>query len=210
MASKLPYMVTPGKLTKILNKIPDASVPTNFNGDFLGTVLGFPGGNQRQFISWAKKCGFLGSDGTPTQLYKNFRNRNLKGVSMAEALRIGYKELYIRNEYCHKLDRTKFIQLVSEATGSPHDNSTVKAIAGTFFNAKPFADFESTNEPQENTEDEVDLSKSRKEDYNGEDSDKKNIKLGLNYTINLVLPKTDDPAVFKAIFTSLKENLLDD
>jgi len=34
------------------------------------------------------------------------------------------------------------------------------------------------------------------------------VDLRLSYTINLVLPKTDDPAVFNAIFKSLKENLL--
>lgn len=32
--------------------------------------------------------------------------------------------------------------------------------------------------------------------------------LNLSYTINLVLPKTDDPAVFNAIFKSLRDNLL--
>lgn len=33
-------------------------------------------------------------------------------------------------------------------------------------------------------------------------------KLGLSYNINLILPNTDDPKVFNAIFKSLKENLL--
>jgi hypothetical protein len=34
------------------------------------------------------------------------------------------------------------------------------------------------------------------------------IGLNLAYTINLVLPKSDDPAVFNAIFKSLRDNLL--
>jgi hypothetical protein len=34
------------------------------------------------------------------------------------------------------------------------------------------------------------------------------VGLNLSYTINLVLPKTDDPAVFNAIFRSLRDNLL--
>ena len=33
-------------------------------------------------------------------------------------------------------------------------------------------------------------------------------KLGLSYNINLILPNTDDPKVFNAIFKTLKENLL--
>ena len=36
----------------------------------------------------------------------------------------------------------------------------------------------------------------------------KNIGFSLGYTINLNLPATSDPAVFDAIFKSLKENLL--
>jgi len=34
------------------------------------------------------------------------------------------------------------------------------------------------------------------------------LKFNLSYTINLNLPKTDDIAVFNAIFRALKENLL--
>ena len=34
------------------------------------------------------------------------------------------------------------------------------------------------------------------------------VKFGLSYQINLVLPKTDDIAVFNAIFKSLKDHLL--
>lgn len=203
-------MSTPGTLEKILNKICDASVPENFNGDFLGTKLGFKGGGQRMFISWAKKCKLLNTDGKPTQLYINFRNPQFRGGAMAEALKEGYTELYSRNEYAHNLSRQDFTKMVSEVTGLPHDNSTVKAIVGTFFNAMKFADFEATNEQRieetsnpifENAERESNISINRKSNK---------LNLGLNYTINLVLPKTEDPAVYKAIFKSLKENLLDE
>jgi len=34
------------------------------------------------------------------------------------------------------------------------------------------------------------------------------LQLNLAYTINLVLPKSDDVAVFNAIFRSLRDNLL--
>jgi hypothetical protein len=204
----LPYMASAGTLPKILNKISKASVPENFNADFLGTKLGFPGGNQRAFISWAKKCSFLNSDGTPTQIYKNFRNPDYQGLAMAKALRNGYSEVYVRNEYCHELERKPFTKLISEITGSPHDNSTVKAIVSSFFNAKEFADFEAKSST---------INKKKTEESKKESNPEKiiipkrenRVNLGLNYTINLVLPKTDDPAIFDAIFKSLKDNLLD-
>jgi len=214
MAINLPYMVSSGTLTKILNKICDASIPENFNGDFLGTKLGFPGGNQKAFIPWAKKCKLLGEDGTPTQLYKDFRNPKYRGVSMASALKKGYEELYIRNEYAHDLSRPDFLKLVTDATGLAHDTSTVKAIVASFFNAKEFADFESTVKKEDNNTQVDDNNKTAPKEISSEvihkSIQKKQIELGINYTINLVLPKTDDPAIYNAIFKSLKDNLLND
>jgi len=210
--SNLAYVNAPGALPKILNKICEAAVPESFNSDFLGTKLGFPGSSNRTFISWAKKCELLNTDGTPTQIYKNFRNPSYRGIAMAEALKKGYSELYIRNEYAHELTRKDLIQLVSEITGSPHDNTSVKNIVASFWNTKEFANFDAKHqvkeqsvkkeETKENSNDSDQTSK--QENQNGK------VNLGLNYTINLVLPKTDDPAIFDAIFKSLKENLLNE
>ena len=212
--NNLAYMASPGTLPKILSKICEATVPENFNGDFLGTKLGFKGGNQKSFISWAKKCGFLNSDGTPTQLYKNFRNPSSRTESMAEALRIGYSDAFERNEYANDLDRKNFTKLISEITGNPHDNSTVKNIVSSFFLAKDFADFEKKSSSADVPSDiPIELESSQPKPQTKEiphQSSKKNLNLGLSYTINLVLPKTDDPAIYNAIFKSLKENLLNE
>jgi hypothetical protein len=212
MSSNLAYMNSPGTLPKILNKICEASVPESFNGDFLGTKLGFPGGNQKTFISWAKKCEFLNSDGTPTQIYKNFRNPSFRGAAMAKAMKIGYEELYTRNEYAHELARKDLLKLVSEITGNPHDNHTVKVIVSSFWNAKEFADFDvkatakTENKPTEKAKPNATVEIPQKPIT----THSSKLNLWLNYTINLVLPKTDDPAIYDAIFKSLKENLLDE
>src|SRR5690606_11984835 len=99
MSKELPYMATAGTLPKILDKIIEASVPESFNYDFLGTKLGFTGGNQRTFVSWAKKCGFLTQDGTPTPIYKNFRNPDSRGASMAQAIRIDRKSTRLNSSH---------------------------------------------------------------------------------------------------------------
>src|ERR1700733_14482868 len=101
--ANIPYMSSPGSLPKILQKIKDAGTPETFSSDFLSTKLGFKGGNNRTFIPWAKKTKFLTSDGTPTQLYKKFRNPSSAKSALGEALKEGYAELYSRNEYCHDL-----------------------------------------------------------------------------------------------------------
>ena len=73
----------------------------------------------------------------------------------------------------------------------------------TFFNAKTLADFEGT---MSNTDEMPEKSP----DVKNEEQPTKQLKIGLNYTINLVLPKTDDPSIYNAIFKSLKESLLRD
>jgi hypothetical protein len=200
----IPYMSAPGSIAKILEKIKDAGTPENFNGDFLSTKLGFKGGNYRTFISWAKKTGLLNSDGTPSQLYKSFRNPTTSKTSLARAIKNGYSELYSRNEYCHDLDKKAFKGLVMEATGESHDSKVVELIVSTFFKAKSLADFETKSNEAETGEQVVETNR----DTDTIDANRKKINLGLNYTINLVLPKTDDPSVYNAIFQSLRENLM--
>lgn len=202
-SNNIPYMALPGAIPKILDKIKNAITPENFNSDFLATKLGFKGGNARTFISWAKKIGFLNSDGTPTSLYKSFRNPVSSKISLAEGLKKGYAELYSRNEYCHDLDKKDFKGLVMEATGEAHDSRVVELIVASFFQAKTLADFEARNQGHE-------TQKTEKSEKVEESSPPKGFSLGLNYTINLVLPKSDDPSVYNAIFKSLKENLLKD
>uniref|UniRef100_Q479V9 DUF5343 domain-containing protein n=1 Tax=Dechloromonas aromatica (strain RCB) TaxID=159087 RepID=Q479V9_DECAR len=200
----IPYMSAPGAISKILEKIKEAGTPDNFNADFLSTKLGFKGGNYRTFISWAKKTGLLNGDGTPTLLYKSFRNPTSSKSSLAQAIRNGYTELYSRNEYCHELDRKAFKGLVMEATGEAHDSKVVEVIVSTFFNAKALADFDS----RPGDESRVELKVEKQLELDDEKTHHKRVHLGLNFTINLVLPKTDDPAVYAAIFQSLRESLL--
>jgi hypothetical protein len=211
MSAEIPYMAAAGSITKILEKIKEAATPESFSGDFLKTKLGFNGGNYLTFISWAKKCGLLTADGTPTQLYKQFRNPSSSGASLAMALKQGYSELYSRNEYCHDLDKKAFKGLVMEATGDSHDSGRVEKIVGTFFNAKTLADFDSKLQIKNSkTDEDVIIPKKEETAHQSTNSNTKPKTIGLSYTINLVLPKTDDPAIFNAIFKSLKDNLLND
>lgn len=201
--TQIPYLPNSGNITKILEKIKQAETPTNFNPDFLGTKLGFSGGNNRMFIPWAKKARLLNDDGTPTSLYKQFRNNKTSKTSLATALRNAYSELYSRNEYCHELDKAAFKGLVLETTGDSENSAKVKMIVATFFNVKEMADFESKpTEPEIADEDEKPETPEKPYQIK--------TKLGLNYTINLTLPKTDDPSVYDAIFKSLRENLLNE
>lgn len=195
-----------GLTKKILEKIKLAATPERFTQDFLATELGFSTGSARAFIPLAKRLGLIASDGTPTDLYRQFRNTNqaVSKAAMARGIKACYSDIYSRNEFAHSLSKQDLEGLVVEMTGLEKGNSTVGAIVGTFEAIKGFAEFSAGNESLKNSkEDVVEKPPARQNNVEAEE-----IKLGLAYTINLVVPKTDDVAVFNAIFKSLRENLL--
>ncbi len=202
--SKLPYVPGYGNISKALTAIQRASTPDRFTQDFLSTKLGLPGGSPKPVIPFLKRTGFLGSDGTPTELYTRFRNPAFAGAAAAEALRIGYAPLYEMNEYAHELSDKDLKGLVVQATGSEPNAVVVKSTVGSFKALKEFADFDAATQPAAAAEGvsgdgELPPSSPQGQLLGG---------ISLGYTINLHLPATSDVAVFNAIFKSLREHLL--
>jgi len=213
MADNPPYMFGYGTIPKVLNKIKAASSPPRFTQDFLATKLGFPGGTAKPIIPLLKRIGFLGSDGIPTELYKQFRGtpRESKNA-MGKAIKTGYSELYLRNEYLHDLPDEELRGVVVSATGLESDSRLVDAICGTLKALKSFAAFDDVEEDDVTPSTEsvplpATLSHSAPPaslslTHEG------GLGMNLSYTINLNLPPTTDINVFNAIFKSLRENLL--
>ena len=121
---------------------------------------------------------------------------------MAKAIRKGYPQLFERNESAHKMSKKDLEGLLVQITGLEKNNTTLRSIVGTFEALKLFAQFGEEEKVAEGPKEE------EKEKPTSEEGPTGELKLGLAYTINLVLPKTDDVAVFNAIFKSLRENLL--
>jgi hypothetical protein len=212
VADRLPYVNAYGVISKTLEKIKSAATPPRFTLDFLATKLALKGGSARPVIPFLKRVGFLGTDGSPSELYKQFRNPTHSGSAAAKALKIGYSALYEMNEYAHDLPEKELKGLIVQATGGEPESSTTRAIVGSFKALKAAASFsaddtdeeedsESTEDPEENGDAEGKTSRSRDEGV-------EKLKLGLSYTINLNLPATSDVAVFNAIFKSLREHIL--
>jgi hypothetical protein len=206
--SALPYVTSPGNIDRALTSIKHAAVPEKVSQDFVKTMLKVPGGSGDQMTSYLKKIGFTAADGSPTDLYKKYRNPAQSGSAVAAAIRIGYAPLYLRNEYMHELPDDALLGLITEETGQAHDSGPVKMVSACIKHLKLFADFEQVNEP------------ARPKFAIGQGSDMppqvpaetpvspQSFGLNLGYTINLNLPATSDPEVFNAIFKSLKEHML--
>lgn len=200
----LPFMTGYGRIKTALEKIQTAATPERFTQEYLADTLGMKGGSARPVIPYLKRVGFLGTDGAPTEIYKEFRNDSKRGSAAARALRKGYNPLFEMNEKAHELSDNELKGLIVQATGAGKGTSTVKAIVGSFKALKAFASFkvlpEGTDAKEEQVEDEAVREQER--DSAGAES------IRLSYTINLNLPATSDIMVFNAIFRSLKENLL--
>lgn len=210
--ARVPYVMAYGVITKTLDKVIQAATPARFTQDFLATKLAIKGGNAKAVIPFLKRTGFLNSDGSPTELYNQFRNDSLRDSAAASAAKHGFATLYEMNEYVHELKDAELKALVVQATGMATDSSTVKAIVGSFKALKSYANFEaaeidSSEKPPEPLPEKpvthTPVAEPRPQ------VKQSGIDLKLGYTINLNLPATTDIAVYDAVFKSLKEHLLE-
>jgi hypothetical protein len=204
--ANLPYVSSPGNIDKALTGIKQAAVPEAVSQDFVKTILKIPGGSGDQMTSFLKKLGLANPDGSPNELYRRFRNPTSSGGAMAVAIRNAYAPLFVRNEYAHRLSDADLIGLVVEETGLAHDASSVRQIVSCFRHLRNFADFEQIKDEA------VELPRAptpaERLPSQSPPANQRSFGLNLGYTINLNLPATTDPAVFDAIFKSIKQNLL--
>ncbi len=206
MADYPPYMNAHGNIPKILDKIVGTQTPEKFTQDFLESVLGFSGGSAMAIIPLLKRIAFLQTDGLPTDLYRRFRNKNSQGSAMAEGMRRGYSDIFKRNEYAYALDDKGLRGLIIEITGLDEKAPTLRAIVQSFMALKKYATWDtSIVEVEPTTEPSADLSA---QPLNVIEPRHFTSQAGFSYTIFLNLPNTTDPAVFSAIFKSLRENLV--
>lgn len=199
----IPYSTYPGTLKKALDGIIAAERPDKFTPNFMETILGIRGGAARSVPPLFKKMQFLGPDGSPTQLYSKFKTEGGRSQAAFEALRNAFSELFRRNEYIYKADESAVKDILVEITGLKRGDQIIRLMYTTFEAIKSFVD----NDPVRATEIRSD-DLAPPTETNGEAVTLGAVKLGLSYQINIVLPETENIAVFNAIFKSLRENLL--
>lgn len=204
MPVSLPYLAAPGSLKTALEKIKTAATPDRVTGDFVTTKLQIKGGTGRALPPFFKKIGFVNSDGSPSELYKKFRNGSFSGAAIAEAIKEGYRELSEVNEYFYELSDKDLLGLIVQVTGAEPNGSVAKLTLSTLNSLRSLADFDTVapEEPSPQIARET-ISLPQAAPPQG-----KKVGMNLSYTINLNLPATTDQAVFNAIFKSLKEHLL--
>jgi hypothetical protein len=200
----LPYTTSHGVLKKVLEGIIAAERPDKFSGNFMATVLKVSGGSARVIPPILKRMGFLGSDGSPTELYSKFKSDSGRSAAAFEGLRRAFPEMFRRSEFIHRAETDKVRDLVVEITGLNKQDQVVRAIVGTFQAIRDFVDVSRAKIDDEETR-----SPSVRNDIVKRSTiPSKQEGLSLVYNINIVLPDTTNVQVFNSIFRSLKDNLL--
>lgn len=217
MADNLPYSTSVGVLEKVLEKIKTASVPERVTQNFLNTKLGLKGGSANASIPFMKKMGFVAGDGSPTELYSEFRNPKKSRIAVGKAFKDLYARLYEMNEYVHDASDDEVLGLIVQCTGGEKDSRVTQQTLSTFNMLRKIADFDTeTVEAEENQSENISDSNNLNNSlplpqFNQSSSQGTQGKsINLAYTINLNLPATKDIEVFNAIFKSLKQHILDD
>lgn len=214
MAENLPYSTSVGTLENMLEKIKTASVPERFTQDFVSTKLAMKGGTPASCIPFVKKMGFVASDGTPTDLYKEFRNPKKSRIAMGKSFRKLYHKLYEMNEYVHDATDQDLLGLIVEFTGGEKNSAATKYTLSTINMLRRLSEFDADGESDGDAQDAIQNKSDRgpfplnSNQLQLPSPNQAGKNINLSYTINLNLPVTKDIEVFNAIFKSLKEHLL--
>ena len=199
----LPYSTSPGTFKKSLESLIQAERPDRFSGDFMSTVLKVSGGSARPIPPMLKKMQFLSSDGSPTELYSKFKTDSGRGFAAFEGLKNAFSEIFRRNEFAHKATEAEIKDIIVEITGLKKSDNIVRLISQTFEAIRSFVGEVAISPP--------DVQKGKKDikdEAGSRDNPARKSDIGLSYQINIILPETENIAVFNAIFKSLRENLL--
>jgi len=201
----IPYTVAPGVLKRALELIIPAERPDKFGANYMATILKLTGGAARAIPPFLKKMQFIGADGTPTLLYSKFKTDSGRNQAAYDGLKNAFGELFRRNEYIHKADENTVKDTIVEITGLKKTDPIVRLMYGSFDAVRSFI-VGDVSGPSDSTR--MDPEDNLSGDLSQLDRVGADLQLGLSYQINIVLPETENIAVFNAIFKSLRENLL--
>jgi len=201
-----PYITVSGKRLKdFLAKIQVLGVPTTEVKPTWLSTIGFKGGNEYTLLRVLKFIGFIDASGKPTSRWTAYKNKTEAPKILTQAIHESYSKLFELYQEAHKASDANLMDFFSN-TGKA--DPTVKKMVLTFKTLCELADFEAAEkEPSpkqaEAAPTEEELKQQLEPAYRG---------LGEGVTINiniqLTLPETKDPEVYRSFFQALKNNLL--
>lgn len=208
MALPTSYLTSIKNLPDIFAAIQGAQAPDKFTQNFLES-LEFKSTSDRLVIGMLKALGFLDDAGKPKDRYFRFLDQTQSAKIIAEAVRDAYQDLFKVNVKAHEMTKADVINKLKTLGQGQIGDSVLDKMAMTFTALVKLGDFQSAHSA-------VPLPAANPQDIQNDDQRDKRLqpehgamKLGgLVYNIQIVLPESRDPAVFDALFQSLRRHLL--
>jgi hypothetical protein len=209
------YLTSTKNLNGILTAMQQAQAPKQFSVSFLHG-LGYKSSADRLIIGMLKSLGFLQPSGAPATRYFEFLDQTQSGRVLAEAMREAYGDLFELNTNAHKMTRDEVKNKLKTLTQGQFSDDVLGKMATTFVAFAAEADFDAVEpaeppagadepgEPKPQAPRDVPPARSRVGTEGA-------LRLGgLVFNIQIQLPESRDPAVYDALFRSLRTHLFDE
>jgi hypothetical protein len=221
MAVPKAYLTSTKNVKDILTAIQQAQAPKQFSMTFLAN-LGFKSSADRLFIGVLKTLGFLSANGAPTPRYFEFLDQTQSGRVLAEAMRDAYADLFELNVNANKMSRDEVKNKLKTLTQGQFSDDVLGKMATTFAALAAEADFDAVEPADIPSTEEADQDERKAPPPASLPVPSGRVPVtpasrtnlgglgGLVYNIQIQLPESRDPAVYDALFRSLKTHLLNE
>ena len=136
--AKYPYILKTGSLKKLLENIPSVGIPDKVTIRYL-YAIGFKSRNDRALIPVLKSLKCVDDSGTPTNKYRQFRDKNQSKKILGATIKAAYSEIFKIYPDAAKKDGSTLQNFFSTNTGL--GERAVKSIVETFKALCSIADF---------------------------------------------------------------------
>ncbi|MGJ0390533.1 DUF5343 domain-containing protein [Microbacterium sp. CGR1] len=205
------YLTSTKNTADILRAMQAAQAPDRFTIKFL-EGLGYAGSNDRAMVNVLKALGMLNESGIPTRRYHEYLDQTRSEVVLAQAIREAYSDLFKVNKNANTMTSTDVRNKMKTLSEGAYTDRVLTQMAATFAALVKMADFNTTSLDEEQSlvgdsaEDEVALDTPERR-APGRGGNGRQAIGDLVYNINIHLPESRDPAVYDALFKSLREHL---
>jgi hypothetical protein len=208
MALPTAYLASAKNTDAILEAIKRAQAPKRFTQKFL-EGLGFSSVADRLYINVLKALGFLNERGEPTHRYYEFLDESQSRRVLAEGIREAYADLFQINARAQDMSTPDLKNKMRTLSQGQLSDAVLTKMATTYKALAKNADFGPPSKSLVATRDQGADKEEAVVREAAVRQDVGQVQLGgLVYSIQIHLPESRDPAVYDALFRSLKEHLL--
>lgn len=201
------YLTSVKNLPDIFAAMQGAQAPEKFTQSFLES-LEFKSTSDRLTIGMLKALGFLDDAGKPKDRYFRFLDQSQGAKVIAEAVRDAYQDLFKVNLKANEMTKSDVINKLKTLGQGQIGDAVLDKMAMTFTALVKLGDFQSTVAPSPAPSPQ-DMRNNEEQVEKKSPNEHATLKLGgLVYNIQIVLPESRDPAVYDALFQSLRRHLL--